>query len=156
MADDSAFDKVMELAGDEGPFQTRFNYIFNAGLVICASMVYMNIILALNVPEHWCHVPGREHTNFSLEEWKHLTLPRLIFYDYKTCFFFSFFYSWQIEWRAIFDSYASFMCVCNANCGKMGEWKLQLRCPSSVELYILTKYEWQRPLGVDENWLGWC
>lgn len=77
MADDAVFDKIMEMADDDGPFQKRFNYIFNAGLVICASMVYMNIILALNVPEHWCHIPGRELTNYSLDEWKELTLPRL-------------------------------------------------------------------------------
>lgn len=87
-AHDKAFDKIMEMAGDEGPFQKRFNYIFNAGLVFFGSMIYMNIILALNVPEHWCHVPGREHTNFTNEQWKHLTLPRLIFYLFTYFFFY--------------------------------------------------------------------
>ncbi|KAL5284853.1 hypothetical protein ACFFRR_006894 [Megaselia abdita] len=38
-------------------------------------MIYMNIILALNVPDHWCVVPGRNNTNFTLEEWKNITLP---------------------------------------------------------------------------------
>lgn len=39
-------------------------------------MIYMNIILALNIPDHWCNVPGRERTNFTLHEWMDLTLPR--------------------------------------------------------------------------------
>lgn len=75
-AQDAAFDKIMEMVGNDGPFQQRFNYIFNAAMVIFGGMSFMNIILALNVPDHWCHVPGREHTNYTLEQWKHLTLPR--------------------------------------------------------------------------------
>ena len=74
--ENDAYDKVMQLVGDDGPFQRRFNYIFNIGLVVFASMIYYNIILALNVPEHWCHVPGIEKTNFTLNEWKSMTLPR--------------------------------------------------------------------------------
>lgn len=80
-AHDAIFDKIMEMVGDDGPFQKRFNYIFNVGMVISAAMVYMNMILVLNVPDHWCFVPGREQTNFSMEEWKNLTLPRLIIYS---------------------------------------------------------------------------
>lgn len=82
-AHDQIFDEIMEMAGDDGPFQKRFNYIFNAGLVFCGAMIYMNIILAMNVPEHWCYVPGREHTNLTIEQWKHLTIPRFIFYSLK-------------------------------------------------------------------------
>lgn len=75
---DSIFDKFMEMAGDDGPFQKRFNYIFNAGMVVFASLAYMNVILALNVPDHWCHVPGREFTNYTIDEWKYITLPRCV------------------------------------------------------------------------------
>lgn len=73
---DSAFDKIMEMTGNDGPFQRRYNYIYNFGMVGIAGMAFMNIILALNVPDHWCHIPGRENTNYSLEQWKNLTLPR--------------------------------------------------------------------------------
>ena len=73
---EGAFEEVMQEVGNNGPFQRRFNYLFNIGLVVCASMVYMNIILAMNVPDFWCHVPGRENTSMSLELWKNLTLPR--------------------------------------------------------------------------------
>lgn len=77
-AHDTIFDQIMEMVGDDGPFQKRFNCIFNTGMVVCGSLAYMNIILALNAPDYWCHVPGREHTNYSIEQWKHLTLPRFI------------------------------------------------------------------------------
>lgn len=73
---DAAFDKIMERVGDNGIFQKKFNWIFNVAMVLCASMAYMNIVLALSVPDHWCHVPGRETTNYTEEEWKNLTLPR--------------------------------------------------------------------------------
>lgn len=73
---DSAFDKVMEIVGDNGRFQKSFNYIFNFIFCIFAAMVYMNIILALNEPDHWCHVPGRNETNFTEKEWLNRTLPK--------------------------------------------------------------------------------
>lgn len=75
-AHDTAFDKIMEMAGNDGPFQQRFNYIFNGAMVVCGAMSYMNIILALIAPDHWCHVPGRTNTNYSIDQWKQLTLPR--------------------------------------------------------------------------------
>lgn len=73
---DAIFDGIMEKVGNNGRFQRRFNYIYNIGLVICASMIYLNIILAVNVPDYWCNVPGRENTTMSEELWKNLTLPR--------------------------------------------------------------------------------
>ncbi|XP_055678172.1 carcinine transporter-like [Lutzomyia longipalpis] len=75
-AEDAVFDKLMAMVGDRGPFQKRFNYLFNVGQIIFASMAYMNIILALSVPDHHCYVPGRETTNYSLEEWKSIVLPK--------------------------------------------------------------------------------
>lgn len=72
---DAVFDQIMHRIGDRGKFQKRFNYIFNVGLVYFASMVFMNIILAMNIPDNWCYVPGRNMTNFTLDEWHNLTLP---------------------------------------------------------------------------------
>lgn len=74
--EESIFDDIMESIGNSGRFQKRFNFIFNFVLVFFASMPYMNIIYAIVVPDHWCHVPGREFTNFSVDEWKEITLPR--------------------------------------------------------------------------------
>ncbi|XP_023309184.2 carcinine transporter-like [Lucilia cuprina] len=72
---DDPFQPIIEKAGNHGRFQLIFNVIFVMSLSIMGSMMYMNIILALNVPDHWCTVPGRETTNFTLSEWQKLTLP---------------------------------------------------------------------------------
>ncbi|XP_016978582.1 carcinine transporter [Drosophila rhopaloa] len=70
------FQTLMEKVGNHGRYQTMYNYVFVGGLSFCGAMIYMNIILALNVPDHWCTVPGRENTNFTLEEWRDITLPK--------------------------------------------------------------------------------
>jgi len=70
------FQALMEKAGNHGRYQTLYNFVFVGGLAFSGAMIYMNIILALNIPDHWCTVPGRENTNFSLEEWRDITLPK--------------------------------------------------------------------------------
>ncbi|XP_037729815.1 carcinine transporter [Drosophila subpulchrella] len=70
------FQTVMEKAGNHGRYQTLYNFMFIGGLACSGAMIYMNIILALNIPDHWCTVPGRENTNFTLEEWRDITLPK--------------------------------------------------------------------------------
>uniref|UniRef100_A0A1A9ZQ56 Major facilitator superfamily (MFS) profile domain-containing protein n=1 Tax=Glossina pallidipes TaxID=7398 RepID=A0A1A9ZQ56_GLOPL len=72
---DDPFQIVMEKAGNHGRFQLIYNLVFVSALATAGAMMYMNIILALNIPEHWCTVPGREKTNFTLAEWRRLTLP---------------------------------------------------------------------------------
>ncbi|XP_059219561.1 carcinine transporter [Stomoxys calcitrans] len=69
------FQAIMERAGNHGRFQLIYNIIFVMGLAMAGAMCYMNIILALNIPDHWCTVAGREKTNFTLDEWRRLTLP---------------------------------------------------------------------------------
>lgn len=69
------FDRIMELVGNDGKFQKRFNFLFNFVVCMFVSMAFMNIVLVLNEPEHWCHVPGRELTNYSVEEWRDKTVP---------------------------------------------------------------------------------
>ncbi|XP_063704985.1 carcinine transporter-like [Culicoides brevitarsis] len=69
------FDRIMELVGNDGKFQNRFNFLFNFFVCLFVSMSYMNIVMVLNEPDHWCHVPGRELTNYSIEEWRERVLP---------------------------------------------------------------------------------
>lgn len=69
------FQKIMERVGNHGRFQLIYNITFVLALAAAGSMVYMNIILALDIPEHWCTVPGQELTNYSLDEWRRITLP---------------------------------------------------------------------------------
>lgn len=73
--EDIAFDRIMELVGNDGKFQKVFNHFFNVGLVMFASMAYMNIVMVLNEPQHTCHVPGRSNFNVSTDVWNNLTLP---------------------------------------------------------------------------------
>lgn len=70
------FALVMEKVGFGGRFQIVYNTVFVLGLSFFGGMIYMNIILALNVPDHWCNVPGMNNTNFTLDEWRTITLPR--------------------------------------------------------------------------------
>lgn len=69
------FSLVMEKVG-YGRFQYIFNTVLVLGLSFFGGMIYMNIILALNVPDHWCFVPGINNTNFTIDEWRTITLPR--------------------------------------------------------------------------------
>lgn len=68
--------EIMAKIGYDGFFQKMFKIIYVCGLTIFSAMLYMNIILALSIPNHWCHVPGRERTNFTMQEWKQITLPK--------------------------------------------------------------------------------
>jgi hypothetical protein len=74
--EEDIFEALMEHIGMDGKFQSRFNLIFNMAFVLTVAMPTFNIMLAVTLPNHWCHVPGRNETNYTLEEWKSLTLPR--------------------------------------------------------------------------------
>lgn len=69
------FIQIMEKVGTNGRFQLIYNALFVTCLSIFGNCLYMNIILALNVPEHWCIVPGGNNTNVTHDEWKAITLP---------------------------------------------------------------------------------
>lgn len=73
---DLSFDYILDAVGNDGPFQRKFNIIFNFVLVICAAMPCYNLVIALSTPEHWCNVPGRNSTNYTVDEWKTLTIPQ--------------------------------------------------------------------------------
>lgn len=73
--EDAAFDKIMELVGNDGKFQKIFNYFFNIALVCFASMSFMNIILVLNEPDHTCRIPASDKYNMTRDEFRNLTIP---------------------------------------------------------------------------------
>jgi hypothetical protein len=74
--EEDIFESLMERIGMDGKFQSRFNLLFNMAFVFTVAMPSFNIMLAVTLPNHWCHVPGRNETSYTLEEWKNLTLPR--------------------------------------------------------------------------------
>jgi hypothetical protein len=69
-------DELIQEADAVGNFQKLFNSLFNFCAVVVGVTSVYTLVLAMKVPDHWCHVPGRASTNFSLSEWKNLTLPR--------------------------------------------------------------------------------
>lgn len=73
---DTIFDRVLKSAGNDGVFQKRYNYFYNCILVGITSIIYLNIVLMMAIPDHWCHVPGREFTNYTIDEWRFLTIPK--------------------------------------------------------------------------------
>nr|CAD7406602.1 unnamed protein product [Timema cristinae] len=74
--EDAMFETLFTQIGSRGKFQKRFNYLYNMLFVMLVSMPYYNIVMALAVPDHWCHLPGRNGTNYTLDQWKEITLPR--------------------------------------------------------------------------------
>ncbi|XP_069687216.1 solute carrier family 22 member 21-like isoform X2 [Periplaneta americana] len=69
-------DDLIRHVDNEGAFQNAFNNLFNFFAVIVGVMSVYSLVLAMKVPNHWCHVPGRDNTNLTLTEWKNYTLPR--------------------------------------------------------------------------------
>ncbi|XP_047113201.1 solute carrier family 22 member 7-like [Schistocerca piceifrons] len=70
------FEDIIEEIGSYGKFQIRFSIVFCCLASYFSAMSAYAMIIALTVPEHWCHVPGREGTNSTIEMWKKLTIPR--------------------------------------------------------------------------------
>jgi len=77
MDNDALFEGLMNHIGSNGKYQSRFNYVFNLIFIIFLAMPYLNLVLAMTIPEHWCHVPGRNEANMTEDEWKQLTIPRV-------------------------------------------------------------------------------
>lgn len=76
MTQDAAFEGIMELVGNEGRFQNRFNILFNGVMIFFGALLARSFIISMSLPDHWCRVAGREFTNFTMDEWKYYTLPR--------------------------------------------------------------------------------
>ncbi|KAL0271477.1 UNVERIFIED_CONTAM: hypothetical protein PYX00_008558 [Menopon gallinae] len=74
--EEELFDSLIEKIGNDGKFQRRFDILYNFILVMCVSMPYLNIILIMTIPDHWCYLPGREMTNLTVEQWKEEHIPR--------------------------------------------------------------------------------
>lgn len=74
--EEDLFGTLMETLGNNGQFQKRFNILYNFILISFTTMSLFNVILAMAIPEHWCHVPGRAF--ITREKWKRLTIPRYV------------------------------------------------------------------------------
>lgn len=74
--EEDTFEELMEHIGMDGKFQSWFNLIFNMGFILTVAMPSFNLILAVTLPNHWCRVPGRNETNYTVAQWKNLTIPK--------------------------------------------------------------------------------
>ena len=70
------FDDILEMVGNENWFQRRLIFILVYPVSFLLAWMVLNILFMVSVPNHWCHVPGREMYNMSLDQWKNLTIPR--------------------------------------------------------------------------------
>lgn len=74
-SDESLFDGIIAAIGNDGKFQTRFNWVFNFVLVSLMTMPYLNLVIAMSVPKHHCHIPGRNESMQNLSSWQQQWLP---------------------------------------------------------------------------------
>jgi len=71
------FEEILEVVGSQGIFQKRLLYgILWPMMALCPFLTY-GIVFILDIPDHWCHVPGRNESgsSFTMEEWKNMTIP---------------------------------------------------------------------------------
>ncbi|KFB35671.1 AGAP004104-PA-like protein [Anopheles sinensis] len=74
---DAAFDRIMESIGNDGPFQKRYNIIFNVVAILFFAMTVVNVLLILAVPDHRCSIPPETDRNKTLaEHWEDIVYPK--------------------------------------------------------------------------------
>uniref|UniRef100_A0A2M4BIK2 Putative synaptic vesicle transporter svop n=1 Tax=Anopheles marajoara TaxID=58244 RepID=A0A2M4BIK2_9DIPT len=99
---DAAFDRIMESIGNDGPFQRRYNIIFNVVAVLFFAMVVVNVLLILAVPDHRCSAPQRNETLVDEERWNDLVYPKE--YNSRGEFVHSSCLMYNVSWSEISDS----------------------------------------------------
>ncbi|XP_018027110.1 solute carrier family 22 member 5-like [Hyalella azteca] len=69
------FDTILESIGSYGPYQHRMMFfVVSMTSLIIGLQVSTRIFITI-VPDHWCHVEGRESSSMSVDEWKNFTIP---------------------------------------------------------------------------------
>ncbi|CAL8138872.1 unnamed protein product [Orchesella dallaii] len=70
------YDDLLEKhVGGWGPFQIKLLFLLSIFLQQGFAPLRNNLIYILDVPDHWCDVPGRTD-NISLANWKMITIPQ--------------------------------------------------------------------------------
>ncbi|XP_076049384.1 beta-alanine transporter-like [Oratosquilla oratoria] len=69
------FDDILNEIGGYGRYQK-----WKVGIALLPVAFFTALqtnlkVFQMVVPPYWCHVPGRESTDLSLDQWKNLTLP---------------------------------------------------------------------------------
>ncbi|XP_013787158.1 carcinine transporter-like [Limulus polyphemus] len=70
------FNQALKQVGDFGLYQKLLcAFLIFPSAALCA-LVYFTQFFIIMVPNHWCYVEQPGSSNFTLEEWKNLTLPK--------------------------------------------------------------------------------
>ena len=68
-------DELFGAVGEYGWYQRRLLGLFVLPVCFYIPVAYLSVLMQLNVPDHWCHVPGRPE-NVTMQQWWNITLPR--------------------------------------------------------------------------------
>ncbi|XP_064117978.1 organic cation transporter 1-like isoform X2 [Macrobrachium nipponense] len=71
------FDSLLEIVGSRGRYQHKLVYYVLSPICFFLGYSTCQLLFQVAVPDHWCHVPGRENTTLSEKEWMDLTIPRI-------------------------------------------------------------------------------
>jgi hypothetical protein len=69
------FEELLAYIGSYGTYQKRVMYFFMIPLLLFIPMSRLAFFIQMQIPDHWCSVPGRNLTDFTVDEWKSLTIP---------------------------------------------------------------------------------
>ncbi|XP_076064254.1 organic cation transporter 1-like isoform X2 [Oratosquilla oratoria] len=70
------FEDIINKVGNYGVYQKRKTWGLIFPISFYLSLQLSIVIFEVAVPTYWCHVPGREKTNLTSDQWKRATLPR--------------------------------------------------------------------------------
>ncbi|XP_042856033.1 beta-alanine transporter-like [Penaeus japonicus] len=69
------FEKILDAVGSFHSYQKWMIAVVIAPTSFAVAFMMSGIIFQTLVPAHWCHVPGRENTSYTVDQWKTLTIP---------------------------------------------------------------------------------
>ena len=69
MEDSSVFEKILKGVKEDGVYQWKLILLFMVPLSFTYSIAERSSIIVVSTQDHVCHVPGREFTNLTLDEW---------------------------------------------------------------------------------------
>lgn len=70
------FDDILEVVGSFGRYQKWLLLLIFMPVSFFAAFTSNLFLFQMVLPDHWCHVPGRENTSLSVTAWHNLTRPR--------------------------------------------------------------------------------
>lgn len=69
-----AFDSILRDIKPLGTFHKKW-FLMVILPYFCIYSFVLNYLFLVATPKHWCHVPGRNETNYTVEQWKAATIP---------------------------------------------------------------------------------